>query len=264
MIRQLTPLAVALAVALPAVAQEPITDNEALALLRSTLPADRYKALEYADRVGWRASAEFKALLVERAGQVMREEIEFHDEHEGVFAWVNAVIRTHNPDAIPFLIEHGMGYGGIPANAVADFGELALPHLLDFITPKEGENPNEVSVGFRVLRFMIEDGLMTPEIREAVQVRLTGGQQDWNVVRYAMMAAVALGDPELLRRVETLSSVPDELVALLGNEQIVEYSGPRPLVVRMMSDARRFLSGDLMSGPRRLCWTGDCPPAPRR
>ena len=96
-------------------------------------------------------------------------------------------------------------------NALADFGETALPALLEFVDP-DVERPSDtywagsVSSGLQALRFMVQDGTISAEMRSRVaavaEAWLTGGPHDHGLVLASMDIAIALGDAGLVSLVE--------------------------------------------------------------
>ena len=254
-----------------AVAQEPLeTEAEAMAALRGAADM-RHQALWYAERVGWRASDEFKAAVIDVAWQYMSGELpEPEWGHEGMFDYITAVIRTHDPAAIPLLVEYAIGSGNIPVYALADFGAAAVPALLDFVRPDRQRPPgswdSSIAAALRALRLILNDGLVTSEMRphviETARIRLSKGPQRWTVIESALALAVALGDPELISAVNRLAVDADAMAALLGPEQIREHEeqgipSPGPEV---QASARDMLAGVHTFPGRIRCPLGDCPP----
>ena len=254
------------------------TQADAVAALRSGDIGARSRAIAFADRLGWRASPEFKAAVIEAAWQYMRGDAPQadanateYDDHEEVFEWFEAVIRTHDPAGIPFLVEHAIGNGNRVTNALADFGQVALAAVLE--ASEQGpigvvRVNSTVQGALQTLRYLVEDGSIDatyrPQAIAAARQRLTEGPHDYGVVRNAMELALVLQDPELLELLERLALDPAVMVDLLGTAQVEGRDAvfpDAPLVLEMQIHARGLLAGTIQPGGRRKrCWDGDCPP----
>ena len=237
------------------------TEGEALSGLRSRDFDTHFRALAYVERVGWRASDELKSATIEAAWAFHRGEVPPPESYHGEGEHLSAVVRTHDPAGIPLLIEHGLGTGGMVTNALADFGEIALPAVLDYVRP-DRERPSDVfwaenvSSGLQVLRFMVQDGTVSAEMRPRVaavaEAYLTGGPHDHFLVTDAMDIAIALGDAQLVALVERLTD-PDAVATLLGPDT------HQPWHDTILEHAINLLSGGDYWGARRPC-SRDCPP----
>ena len=120
------------------------------------------------ERVGWRASDELKSATIEAAWAFHRGEVPTPESYHGEGKHLSAVVRTHDPAGIPLLIEHGLGTGGMVTNALADFGEIALPAVLEFVQPgrerpSDGDWTGSVSYGLQALRFMVQTEPSAPK-----------------------------------------------------------------------------------------------------
>lgn len=260
--------------------QEPDTihsEAEAIAALRSGDNDERIRAIAFADRLGWRAGSGLKTAVIRAAWAHMGEDGARFDadgvdygKHASSFDYFEAVIRTHDPAGIPFLVEHAIGKGNRPTNALADFGELALPAVLEAAEKgPAGVGPidSDVQGALQTLRYLVEDGAVKasyrPRVIDAARQRLTKGPQRFGVVRNAMELAVVLQDPELLVLLERLGRDAAVMVDLLGTEQVEHRDAVfpgSPLVPAMQIRARGLLVGTIRpGGPRKRCWDGDCP-----
>ncbi len=116
---------------------------------------------------------------------------------------MDAVAKLGDPRGIPFLVAT-LEYGSISANALADFGAVAFPAVLEAVSDPDAY-PYRVSRGLDALRFMLEDGTLTAgqanQVRAVVRDRLSGAQHH-KVVFVALKLALALKDPELRGIVE--------------------------------------------------------------
>lgn len=229
-----------------------MTEKDALSGLQSRETDTRFKALAYAKRVGWRASAEFKSATIEAAWAYYRNELGPDPESYHGGNYLSAVIRTHDPAGIHLLIEHGLGTGGMVTNALADFGETALVPLLDFVQP-DRERPSgtdwsgSVSSGLQALRFMVQDGTISAEMKPRVAAVakgwLTGGPHDHFPVRAGMDIAIALGDADLVSLVERLTD-RDAVATLIGPDTHQRWHDT------IVEHAVSLLSGGDYWGPR--------------
>ena len=238
-----------------------MAEKDALSGLQSRNTDTRLKALAYAERVGWRASAEFKSATIRAAWAYYRGELGPDPESYHGGNYLSAVIRTHDPAGIPLLIEHGLGTGGMVTNALADFGETALPALLEFADP-DVERPSDtywagsVSSGLQALRFMVQDGTISAEMRPRVaavaEAWLTGGPHDHGLVLASMDIAIALGDAGLVSLVERLTD-PAAVAITIGPDTHQRWQDS------IVEHAVSLLSGGDYWGPRRPC-PRECPP----
>lgn len=137
----------------------------------------------------------------------------------------HAVSQLEDPQAIPALAGAlGTGSTLVP-DALADYGEQAAAPVLSVVTSPESRKA-AVADGLLALRFMVERKETRPlsaatliEIRRAAKQRLTGTQHSPTLWK-AIDLAVVLGDPELIRIVESLAADRDEVVA-----RGIEYPG---------------------------------------
>ena len=95
-------------------------------------------------------------------------------------------------------------------NALARFGEQALPAVLDVVR-SPGSHYDEVNHGLITLRFMVESRrtalspVRVAQIRQVARQRLTG-DQDFSTLWRAIDLAGALKDPELNQVLERLAT----------------------------------------------------------
>lgn len=243
-----------LALAIPAGGEGQVshmTQAEMVQALSSDDPTVRDRALIQATRLGSRAGSELRAAIIQTAWAEVRGETnrpgQGDEPGEYVLDYMHAVAGLRDPAAIPFLVSV-MKHGAIAANALADFGAVALPAVLE--TVDAGQHA-DVRMGLAVLRFMVEDGAVReadlPKIREVARKRLAG-RQHWRVVLGAMHLAVALADREFLDRMATLASDRASVVQLLGARS--EH------IRKIQQDARNLLSGDMLPYPVRKPWQG--------
>ena len=238
------------------------SEAEALAALRGADPDARLGALALLNDIGWRASDELKVVFFDAAWSHMRQ-LDVEPPYYGDEAWpyITVAIRTHDPAAIPLLVEHVLGVNSeVPANALADFGVAAVPALLDYVRPDTVGPPGEAQVirvgsALRALALIAEDGPIPPDMRpraiEAARHRLTvAPQEGYPLVARAMELAVALGDPGLRALVEHLTDlrVVQDLVGYLSSHETLHTL------------ARDLLAGTAPPGKfRQRCPLGDCP-----
>ena len=252
----------ALAVA-PAAAQEAgPTEREAAVLLAEGDWRERIEGLEVALELGPRASPELRLAVIDAAWAEMRGETNSPPESEAIFEYWHAVAGLRDPRAIPLLVEV-VGNGSNAVNALADFGAEALPAVIAAVSDP-GEDQSRVRGGLSVLRFLLEDGVLTAgqveRVRPVVPERLSGSQ-DSGVVRAAVRLALALGDPELRVTVERIAddrAAAGALVSPLlpsGNPREEANHAQRVDVVQRY--ARTFLDGGGADiGPVRRPWGG--------
>ena len=128
---------------------------------------------------------------------------------------VEVVARIRDPKAIPALVR-GLGTGLLVIRAVTEFGEAAVPHVVQSVL-SDLEHTSVVNGGLIVLRFHVErvgeSGLADStraQIRRAADLRLTGTQGATTLWR-AIDLAIALGDQRLIQEVRVLASNTTEL-----------------------------------------------------
>ena len=253
-------------------AQRPAaSEAEALAALSGADPDARVGALAFMNDIGWRASDELKSAFFDAAWRHMRQ-LDVEPSHYSDEAWhyITVAIRTHEPAGIPLLVEHALGVTGeVVTNALADFGAVALPALLDYVRPDTLKPPGDARVirvasAIRTLALIAEDGPIPPGMRprfvEAARNPLTPLPQEpfvafsapyvqWHVSR-AMELAVALGDPDLRALVEHLTD-------LRAVQDLVGYISAHEFLHTL---ARDLLAGTDPPGKlRKRCPLGDCP-----
>ena len=140
--------------------------------------------------------------------------------------------------------------GPFVAEALAGFGDLALPLILDLVSNPESTVIDGVDMGLVTLRYMVEDGMLRPdglaEVTVAVRKRLTTPRGDGPlVINMAMGTAVALGEPALLRIVERIANDSVTARAILG-------SSAEPVDLRrIQTEAQRLLDGGALYPQRR-------------
>ena len=85
-----------------------------------------------------------------------------------------------------------------------------------------------VSSGLQALRFMVQDGTISVEMRPRVaavaEAWLTGGPHDHGLVRTSMDIAIALGDAGLVSLVERLTD-PDAVAITIGPDTHQRLAG---------------------------------------
>ena len=238
--------------ALPAVstaqdqAAAPMTERQAAIQLAEGDWEERYNAVMFVMELGPQASPDLRLAVIDAAWAEVRGETDTPNESEAIFDYMQAVAEMGDPRAIPFLVEV-LIYGG--ENALADIGAQAFPAVLEAVSDSD-ENASRVRGGLTVLRFMLEDGVLTAgqtgQVRAVVRERLSG-TQDNSVVRAALRLALALGDPELRVIVETFANDQDFAEALVspylasGNPMEAESYARR--VNSAQKYARTFLDG---------------------
>ena len=138
------------------------------------------------------------------------------EDPEFISAVARIVAGLNDDQAIPVLAG-ALGMGNVN-RALADFGEKAVPFVVDVVTSKSAHY-SAVDDGLRVLRLIVEgkrprplSGSTMAAIRQAAQQRLTG-EQYFTTVWNAIDLAIALNDPKLREIVQSLASDPNEIVA---------------------------------------------------
>lgn len=250
--RYLTP-ALVLLLALPAVsnAQEraaaPVTEQQAAVLLAQGNWRERYNAVMFVMELGPQASPEIRLAVIDAAWAEVRGETDTPNESEAVFDYMQAVAEMGDPRAIPFLIEV-LIFGTNAANALADIGVRAFPAVLEAVSDSD-ENASRVRGGLTVLRFMLEDGILTAgqtdQVRAAARDRLSGTQHD-SVVRAALRLALVLNDPELREIIERLAGDRDFAEALVSpylSDGVTLKRNYARMVSILQAYARTFLDG---------------------
>ena len=231
--------------------QPPMSERAAAAaLMDNRLTPERDRALALATELGPHAGADLKAAVIEAAWAELRGETNRPAGSEAVFDYAWAVTRLRDVRAIPFLIV-ALGIGPMVPNALADIGPVAFPDVMAIIEDPE-ESPGYIAGGLLTLRFMVEDGSLTPRrlerVREVARDRLSG-TQDYMVVRGAVRLAMVLGDPELRRTVERIAAdraVAETLVSpYLSDGTRTRFYERR--VSTIQEHARKLLAGPVDS-----------------
>jgi hypothetical protein len=145
------------------------------------------------------------------------ETLEPLEDPEAYLAFVPLVTRLRTPEAIPALVG-ALRTGLMSAQALAEFGEQAVPAVLNVVRSPENRSPAQVRNAVTALRYMIEDPttvltLGTLEEIRRVTGQLLTGEQNLTVLERAIDLAVVLGDPSLRQIVESIASDRNQLVA---------------------------------------------------
>ena len=94
--------------------------------------------------------------------------------------------------------------------------------------PSDTDWSGSVSSGLQALRFMVQDGTISVEMRPRVaavaEAWLTGGPHDHGLVRTSMDIAIALGDAGLVSLVERLTD-PDAVAITIGPDTHQRLAG---------------------------------------
>ena len=212
-----------------------MTEAEAVSKLASGDAGERDAAMLFVSELGPDAGRELRMSMIQAA----RVELDGPPRGEIAGEYLSAVVNLRDARAIPFLVE-SLVYGPFIAEALAGFGDLALPLILDLVSNPERTVLDGVDMGFVTLRYMVEDGTVDPDhlarITVVVRERLTTSQGRL-VVIMAMGTAVALGEPELLRIVERVAKDSVAARGILG-------SSVEPVILRhVQTEAQRLLDG---------------------
>ena len=195
-----------------------------------------FRALQTAQVIGPEDTGqELRAALVEKlsrlgglqaqrnAAALSGEELEIPEGEDIrlIFDIVLIVAAWRDPGAIPALAV-SLGNTLVANEALAEFGEEAVPAILDVVTSWDSRR-GLVNGGLETLRFMVEGAATTPlsadaldQIRRAAEQRLTTGTDpigQGGLLRRTIDLAIALDDPGLRRIVETLATDPDAVIA---------------------------------------------------
>lgn len=163
--------------------------------------------------------------MAERRGQ----RPEPSPDPEFILEIVPVVAALRDPQSIPALIS-ALFVAPRPREALADFGEQVVEHLLDAL--RSPDVPvYVVSEGLIILRFIVEGASSQPispqsraRIRQFAEDRLTKTQDELGTgvrLRYAIDLAIALNDPGLRQIVQRLAADGDAVIArgVLANAQ---------------------------------------------
>jgi len=190
--------------------------------------AERSQALETTRGLGQgKMDPDLRAALItvlERnnrtvAEAVLRKEpVATFEDPEFIAHVAHVVSQLEDPQAIPALAG-ALGSGStLVRDALADFGERAVPAILVVVNAPE-THYSVVDEGLIALRFMVEGTGPRPlsagaldQIRGAARQRLTGKQYFTTLWR-AIDLAVALKDPSLRQIVQALASDATEVRA---------------------------------------------------
>ncbi|WP_420442619.1 hypothetical protein [Candidatus Palauibacter sp.] len=231
---------------------EPMTENAAArALMDNRLTPERNRALALALELGPRAGPDLRAAVIHAAwaewrGETNRPEGEAAIEAKGTYAY--AVGGLQDPQAIPFLVEV-LPNGLFASNALADFGAEAFPAVFEAAADPEG-HPYRVDGCLTALRFMLEDGSLSPrqveQVQEVVRDRLSETQHHF-VVKAAVRLALALGDSGLRRIVDQLATdrtAAEALVSPYLADGVTRSRAHQRRIDQVQETAQVFLSGE--------------------
>lgn len=222
-----------------------MTEAEAVAKLASGEAKERDAAMWFVSELGPDAGPELRMAMIQAA----RAELGRPARGEIAGDYLSAVVGLRDPGAVPLLVK-SLVNGPFIAEALAGFGDLPLPLILDLVSNPESTVFDGVHTGLVTLRYMVEDGTLGPdglaEVTVAVRQRLTTPQDDGPlVINTAMGTAVALGDPALLSIVERIANDSVTARALLG-------SSAEPVDLRhIQTEAQRLLDGGAPYPQRR-------------
>lgn len=131
---------------------------------------------------------------------------------------IESVIRLRDPDSVSALAG-ALGTGMMVVRALSAFGDDAVPDVAAVVQSPESP-AHQVDDGLRVLRLVAEGRDSRPlrastlqTIRAVAAQRLTGRQSPTTIWNAADLAA-SLGDPQLLRRVESLARDRREVITM--------------------------------------------------
>ncbi|MYA42075.1 MAG: hypothetical protein F4Z31_10030 [Gemmatimonadetes bacterium] len=216
-----------------------MTEAEAVAKLDSGDASERDAAMRLVSELGPHAVRELRMAMI-RAARAELDRPASEQRGEVALDYLFAVAKLRDARAVPLLVE-SLVYGPFVAEALAGFGDLPLPLILDLVSNPEKTVFDGVAEGLATLRYMVEDGTLGPdglaEVTVAVRQRLTTPQRWPSDINAAMGTAVALGDPALLRIVERIAS---DSVAARG---ILGSSGEPSDLRRIQTEAQRLLDG---------------------
>lgn len=226
------------------------------ALLDNRLTPERERALELALELGPRAAPDLRAAVIHAAWAEIRGETARPDGSEAAFAYMEAVARLRDPQAIPFLVRV-IGSGTAPANALADLGGRAFPAVLAVAMDPAAYFASARN-SLTSLRFMLLDGSLSSaqaaQLRQAVRDRLAE-PQDHTVLRAALDIASLYGETDLHKRVSDLARDRDAVAALvsphLGSGDMVPDAVYRRWVDGVHKHARDLLAGAELLPARR-------------
>jgi len=123
--------------------------------------------------------------------------------------------RLKDPRTIPVLAG-ALGTGGVVTDALADFGERAVPDVRRVVVSPESDTWL-VNDGLEALRFMVEAGNISAkarkEIRSAAKMRLLSNKQNVTTLWWAIDLGAALNDPELKQIIRSPASDRKAIVA---------------------------------------------------
>lgn len=223
-----------------------LTEAEAVSKLASGEATQRDTAMRFVSELGADAGRELRMSMIQAA----RAELDRPaSEQRGEIAleYLFTVVKLRDARAVPLLVE-SLVYGPFVAEALAGFGDLALPLILDLVSNPERTVFDGVDMGLVTLRYMVEDGTVGPDqlagVTVAVRERLTTPQEWPVVISMAMGTAVALGEPALLRIVERVAK--DSVTARGTLSSSAEPDDLR----RIQTEAQRLLDGGT-AYPRR-------------
>jgi hypothetical protein len=214
-----------------------MTEAEAVVKLASGEASERDAAMWFVSGLGPDAGRELRMAMIQAA----RAELAGPARGEIAGDYLSAVVGLRDPRAVQLLVE-ALVNGPFVAEALAGFGDLALPLILDLVSDPESTVFDGVDMGLVTLRYMVEDGTLRPdglaEVTVAVRKRLTTPQDDGPlVINMAMGTAVALGEPALLRIVERIANDSVPARTILG-------SSAKPVDLRrIQTEAQRLLDG---------------------
>jgi hypothetical protein len=133
-------------------------------------------------------------------------------ESEYLFTLLDAVTQHDDLIVLHPLISF-ISNGNRPINAIAAFGELALPEVLTLASNDSGDTMPAIMT----LQRMLERPVRTPisansrkQIVDAAARRLIGKQKE-DVIFAVLDLAVATGDPSLIRRVQVIGTSDSEV-----------------------------------------------------
>lgn len=224
-----------------------MTEQEAVAKLASADGSERDAAMWLVSELGADAGRELRMAMIQAARAELAQPA---SEQRGEVAldYLFAVAKLRDPRAVPLLVE-SLVYGPFVAEALAGFGDLPLPLIVDLVSNQEKTVFDGVATGLVTLRYMVEDGALRPdglaEVTVAVRQRLTTPQRWPSDINAAMGTALALGDPALLRIVERIANDSVTARAILG-------SSAKPIDLRrIQTEAQRLLDGGAPYPQRR-------------
>ncbi|MGH7528753.1 MAG: hypothetical protein ACREMN_00060 [Gemmatimonadales bacterium] len=204
--------------------------------------AERDRALAQVQAIGpQNIGAQLREALItllDRSNRIVLEAekrqqaLDNYEDPEFIAHLAHVVSQLEDPRAIPALAG-ALGSGStLVTDALADFGEPAVPDVVRVVTSPDSPY-SAVDEGLLALRFMVEgrggrlSARTLDRIRDAAKQRLTG-KQSFTTVWQAIDLAVALRDAELRRIVESLAADGDAVAALgIDNPEIIELTRQR-------------------------------------